>query len=295
MMLTLLPDINIAPLKYAHVQKKHGGPVASVTYRERDLPSGKMFEGFAMLDEKSTGFQAPSFLYANAHGTGFAATKAEAIYCAISEAMERWAWQASSRDPALREAVRLDLNPTNSGFAAFPGLGLQGVKKRAFFEAAELWSVGTWWEGRLPHKELRLDGASGIAIQSPIPGVAIVLLWREANGLAYFGSAASHTQASAIESARLEMQHHQDVLEFSKITTGAEADISVKRMQFFSRLKGLASFRERLTRQGSRDPAPSLLVDASVRGPWTQYAHVWRCLFDSSGLHEKDREDYFLL
>jgi len=290
MMLTLLPDMNIAPLKYAHVQKQFGGPIDSVTYRERELPSGKMFEGFAMLDEKVSGYKASGLLYANAHGTGFAASKPDAIYCAISEAIERWAWCACKADPNLR----FDVNATRGGFAAFPGLGIQGAKKRAFFEAAEIWSVATWWEGRLPHADLKAEGVSGVSIKTSIPAAAVVLLWRELAGSVFFGAAASHSQASAIELARLELQHHQDMLEFCRTVNDSALGKTERRMQFFSKPKGFALFQERLAQQGSRDPAPSLLVDSSVRGPWTQYAHVWRCLFDSRLIHENDREDYFL-
>lgn len=295
MMLTLLPDMNIAPLKYAHVQKTpHGGPVESVTFRERQLPSGKMFEAFATLDEKATGLRSPSPTYAHSHGTGLAATKPEAIYCAISEAMERWAWHVCAKDPALRESLRFDLDPTTAGFAAFPGLGVQGAKKRAFFEAAKLWSISSWWEGKLPHKEIQVPGLSAISVQTSVPGIAVVVLWEEAGGKFHFGSGASYSQAPAVELARLGLQHHRDMLEFCE-SSSATLGLEEKRMQHFSTATGFASFRERLGKPGTQAPAPGLAVDLSVRGPWTQYAHVWRCLFDMSAARGKDRDDYFLL
>ena len=295
-MLTLLPDMNVAPLKYAHVQKQHGGPIEAVSYVERDLPTGKMFEGFANLDEKITGIHSSGeLLYANVHGSGFAATKAEAIHCAISEAMERWGWYAASQDAGMRKALRFDLDATTAGFSAFPGLGVQGAMKRALFEAAENWAIGTWWDGKLPHKDLSVPGLSAILVQSTVPGIAVVVIWKEEKGQTYFGSAASHSQASAIELARLDMQHHQDMLAFCKNEKKRESfSLSVRRMQHFAEPAGFAAFRERLAKKGSTSPAPTLLVDESVRGPWTQYAHVWRCLFDSNSSREKDRVDYFL-
>lgn len=299
MLHTLLPDMNIAPLKYAHVHKEHGGPIASISFRERELPGGKIFEAFATLDEKTTGFKKEGqFLYGNAHGTGTAATKPEAIYCAISEALERWAWSSAYQDPTLRKALRYDLDPSTTGFAAFPGLGLHGARKRAFFEATERWSLCMWWEGKLPHSDLKLEGVSGISLQSGVPGTATVVIWSEEHGLTHYGFASSINITAAVAKAKIELQRNKDVLEFyaAEKKKGALPPLGLteRRLRFFAEPAGYALFKERLSRKGSPSTAPVLAVDMSVRGPWTQYTHVWRCLFESSKFRENDKDDYFL-
>jgi hypothetical protein len=295
MLFTLLPDLNLAPLKYAHIHKDHQGPIASISFRERSA----FFEAFAFLDSQRTGYRPlRQLLYGEAHGMGSAATKAEAIYCAISEALERWAWQSAGSNPRNREALRFDLDPSTSGFAAFPGLGLQGARKRAYFEAAERWSLCTWWEGRLEHQFMTMDDTKGVQIQSPIPGVSVVVVWSENDSLRSYGFAASHTALSATEKAKVELRRNQDVLSFYRDEKNriAKQDLSLneRRLAFFAEPAGVRLFSERLARPGTSSPPPALTVDQAVLGPWSQYAHVWRCLFDSPPFRENDRDDYFL-
>ncbi len=299
MLHTLLPDMNIAPLKYAHVHKDHGGPIATISFREKELPEGKIFEAFATLDEKITGFKKEGqFLYGNAHGTGTAPTKPEAIYCAISEALERWAWNSAYQDPELRKALRYDLDRSTTGFAAFPGLGLHGARKRAFFEATERWSICMWWEGKLPHTVLKLEGVEGISLLSPVPGTATVIIWSQKNGLTHYGFASSVNVAGAVTKAKIELQRNRDVLDYyfeeSKKGQLPPLGLTERRLRFFAEPAGHKLFQERLARAGAKSSAPALAVDMAVRGPWSQYAHVWRCLFESPNFRENDKDDYFL-
>lgn len=258
-MLTLLPDMNIAALKYKFVLKEHGGPIRSVSFLQRE---GQGFEGFAELDEKIGAEKAKCW----------AATKADAVNGAISETLLSWALREARRDPACAREMGLDLEFSEMGFAAFPGLGVQGAKKRALFDAARSWTVASWLGGAHPHFLLNLVGFSGILVKGPIKGMVVVVLWREKAGRTAYASAAGTTEALAVEAA--------------------------KNRLFLAEEEQKASWqqrvRERLTKQGTFGLAPALAVDASLRGPWTQYTHVWRCLFDSFPKSEKDKGDSYL-
>jgi hypothetical protein len=270
-------------LKYAHVASEHGGPLRAVSYSERVLPEGKLFEAIATLNEANLGLRSP--LGKGPHGGALAPQKPDALHAAISEALETWAWSAARENAALAKPLRLDLDSTRAGFAAFPGLGMQGARKRAYFEAAERWALGSWWEGRLAHAKL---GESSIKIVPPIPGACVVVIWAVQGGKTHFGIGTSHGPLAATERARISLQRNRDRME-------REPGTSVgRRLEFFSRPEGTAAFRKRLELRGGQAAAPVLAVDSAVLGPWQQYAHVWRCLFDCSGFQEKNKDDYFL-
>ncbi len=280
MMWTLLPDLNVAPLKYAHVHREHGGPIHALAFKEHSLPEGKFFEAFAFLDGSKTGLKD---LADQPHGTGLALTKPDAIHAAISEALEHWAWRTIRGNAALSASFRFDLDSSATGFAAFPGLGVQGAKKRAYFEAAQQWALCAWWEGLVGHTPL--PNANGIQIVSPIPGVSIVVLWEAESEQTYYGVGTANTVSAATHRARLSLLRHKDLV---------RAGAAEHRLKYFASSAGAEAFCNRLEVKGKLGGAPTLAVDEVVMGPWHQYAHVWRCLFDCSQFREKDKDDYFL-
>jgi hypothetical protein len=278
-MLTLLPDLNIAALKYAHVHREHGGPIHSLAFTERDTPEGKLYESFAHLDETRAGLGP---LGIQPHGQALGFTKEESIHGAISQAMEFWAWKSAPKD-------LLQIDSSSLGFAAFPGLGHQGARKRAYFAAAEKFTLGSWWEGRATHQPLKIPGVTGIQISSPIVGITLALIYAQSASQTVFGVGTATTIGAAVLKARLQLQRNRDWL-FARYSSSPTA---LHRLKYFSIGSGLSAFHARLADPGARVPAPALLIDQLVPGPWAQYAHVWRCLFDGSSLHES--EEYFLL
>jgi hypothetical protein len=276
-MLTLLPDLNVAPLKYAHVHREHGGPIHSLSFVERALPEGTYFEAFAYLEASCIG-ETPG-----PHGTFLAASKPDAVHGAVSDAIAYWAWSFSKREATLR----FDLDSSRLGFAAFPGLGVQGAHKRALYSAAERWNLCTWWEGRLAHAELKAPGVNGLQLRSPIVGVATVVIHEPHNDGANFGVGTAATPALAHVAARTALLRNRDRLAGS---------LATPRQRWFASAPGLKAFEERAKQTNVRVPAtvPLLMVDSAVRGPWLPYAHVWRCLFPDTDFREKDRDDYFL-
>ena len=266
-MLTLLPDLNIAALKYAHVHREHGGPIHSLAFTERDTPEGKLFETFAYLDETRVGLGP---LGTQPHGQALGFTKEESVHAAISNAMEYWAWKS-----APREILAKDKTPL--GFAAFPGLGHQGARKRAYFGAAEKWTLLSWWAGRCTHVPLKVEGVLGIQIASPIQGVTLAVIHSVDAGQTVFGVGTATTIGPAVTRARLQLQRNRDWL-FARYAAPYAA---LHRLKYYSVGSGLSCYHARVTSTGTRVTPPALICDQLVPGSWGQYAHVWRCLFES--------------
>lgn len=282
MMWTLLPDLNVAPLKYAHIHREHGGPLHALAFKEHNLTEGKFFEAFAFLNAEKTGLKN---LEEKPQGIGLAAAKPDAVHAAISEALEYWAWSTVRKDTTLSALLRFDLDSTRTGFAAFPSLGVQGAKKRAYFEAAQQWALCAWWEGKVGHTPL--PNVNGIQLASPIPGVSIVILWSALNQRTFYGVGTSNTISSATARARISLLRNRDLI---------ASNTADHRLKYFSSSAGAEAFCRRVEVTGKLGGVtPQLVVDQAVLGPWHQYAHVWRCLFDCSAFREKDKDDYFLL
>jgi hypothetical protein len=299
MLHTLVPDLNIAPLKYAHVHKSQGGPLADYFAREAHFLGQPLFEAFATLDPERSGCRsAGDWIHGGAHGSGSAATRPQALFAAISEALRFWAWKASAGEAESQRLLGLDLDPTASGFAAFPGLGRQGARKRAYFAAAADWTIREWWLGHLAHRPLVLSaltlpeaaGLRALQIHSPTPAATVVLLLLEAEGKHSYASAAAHSApaAAALALGKLQRQH-----ELLRNPAQPSQEIACKRLLYFGFDEGARRLRKRLDRQGKPLPAPALVVDRPVPGPWAEYAHVWRCLFASASGSYPELEDFF--
>ena len=234
-----------------------------------------------------------SSLYGNSDGSGTAAGKAEAVYRAISEALERWAWHESLKQN--RAELRIDLDGTTTGFAAFPGLFARSARENAYFEAVERWSLSAWWEGKLGHSLFSTEGVNGVEILSPLAGGKAVVVWAPAagNGRAY-GFAAGATRATAVRKAKVELGRNLHVLEYYQSSGAAPATLNEKRLVFFHSAAGISRFESRLSQPlPPQIPPPPLVVDCAVPGPWGEYAKVWRCLFDPSDLCDNGEPDYF--
>ncbi len=293
--------INLAPFLYAKIHHDYGGPIATLSARESTRLGEKMYEAFATLHE-STGYQKEiNHLYGNTHGSGSSLYRAEAIYRAISEALERWAWNEAYQNPEQKIALCYDLDPSTTGFAAFPGLVARSARATAYFEATERWSLSAWWEGKLDHQTLvsvPWEKVQGIEIVSPIKKVSVVVLWQESADFRAYGFAAAANSKKAMRKAAVELGRNIHVLEYQRSVQesalGAPANRNERRLLYFAGAEGKSLFDQRLKKSCS--PllvAPPLVVDRSVPGPWNKYAQVWRCLFDPRALYDNGGDNYF--
>ena len=59
-----------------------------------------------------------------------------------------------------------------------------------------------------------------------------------------------------------------------------ETKLFERRVRYFSTEEGFATIRERVEKPAEARTAPFRLVfSGEIRGPWSQFARVWRCVF----------------
>jgi ribosomal protein S12 methylthiotransferase accessory factor YcaO len=272
--------------------------LASLSFRRSEHLGEIVFEAFASLDSSTGVVPSPRALYGEADGSGTGRSRSESVYKAVSEALERWAWEHVRGRAGDFPQLRLDLDPSTTGFAAFPGLWARTARPRAYLEAKERWSLAAWWEGRIGHREihpLAWPGVRGIELLSPVPGGPAVVLWKEESGFRAYGFAAGTNLRRAIQKAAVELARNQQVLRYAESSRETAANQNERRLLFFAREGGRGIFDKRLqrTEPGAANP-PALVVDCQVPGPWAKYTYVWRCLFDPSEARDTGVDDYFL-
>ncbi len=306
-------ELSLAPWSYRRLLRQ--GPANPVlrqlTLRELRASDvgGPGFEAYAYLRKelRPSGAPCPK-LYGDADGTGFAPLGIEACHKAISEALERWCFfqTEGSGDAA---GFGFDREPTTLGMAAFPWMTPGPARERAMREAVERWSIAAWWEGRLAARPLEgADRTSTIArvIHPWAPGGREVVLVRdevEVRGerLSVYGFSCGRDIGQAFRQATAELRRNREALR--KLERGVEEasvdSLFERRLLHFSAAEGRSGFDARLRASFSARVAaihaPPLLVNQEIRGPWSRYARVWRCLFEMpSQAHLADELDYFL-
>jgi len=282
------PSINLAPLRYPRAIGPDR-PIRAISLQEVDAPMGRCFYATATL--------APEFgpamttqVYGRAHGGGYHASPLVARAMAVSEALERWAFFATkAKTPELGG---FDIDPTTNGMAAYPGLFTWQARVRAKREAIERYALLSWWEGCGAAKALSQATGDESAWQlgEPIEGYVAVLVCRDdaASGMRFYGHAAGRTPEEALGRARMEMFSHEQVVRgfvdrhpdplmaLATLTKTAE-----KRAVYFALPEGQACFRDRL-RATSWKPrrAPKVALDRALLGPWSEFADVWRVVYE---------------
>jgi hypothetical protein len=219
-------------------------------------------------------------LYSNADGTGTAATPAEARYKAISEALERWAYDGTiGRDDSAQYGFKVD--PTSSGMAAFPGLVADSARNAARHEAIERGCLIAWSSGLITsrRRETGWEGIGAVEIPSPVGGVCVIVFRQNDAGFYSYGHAGGETFTAACRRAIVELGRNEQVLIRMRTGTTQPANLFERRCVFFSSPEGFESFQRRIGAGTSSQWQARKLVDAEIPGPWSQYATVWRVLF----------------
>ena len=306
--------MNLSAWRYRGILMRDGGPIAEIGTREciflDDDPSLILagFEASATLQPslKPEHFSVNQ-LYSNCDGSGWARFQHEAIYKAISESLERWAFYATS-DSSKRSTHGFDMDPSTNGMAAYPGITHRRAQKTARLEAIERWSLCQWWMGRCGALQLRPEclpaGVDGFEILSPWRGTRIVVLYSNSPlTLRSYGFAAENTLSEAIRHARVEqlrnaavLSAHTEKLKEAKCSIEVSA-LYEKRLLYFSS-EGFSKFFERLQASSKNylcPNKPEVIIDGEIPGPWTHYATVWRYLLDPDGLDGTSTSDEYFL
>jgi hypothetical protein len=146
-------------IRYRNIIDPLNGPISKVTAWQQKHPLlGDYFESVASLlpelcPPKSTD------IYAHGAGGGASKSKITAVHKAISEALERWAFfHVSLNETNQKTILRLDTDPTSTGFACHPSYISCATRKKSHEEAVERWSIYNWWSQRIsdvPHLAAR--------------------------------------------------------------------------------------------------------------------------------------------
>ncbi|WP_269522444.1 hypothetical protein [Coraliomargarita parva] len=237
-----------------------------------------------------------------ADGAGSHRSEQVACHMAVSEALERWAIFGCRADPSKYEAG-IHLDTTSNGFAAFPGMFDTQARKAAFAESIERHCLMCWWEGYLKHQPLLdlAEGVRAIQIENPYSSHFVILAWRTDELSHVFAFGAGNCRESATWKTLVELERTQRILREIDRVAGRQRSADFKlgtferRIEYFSRGRGLESFLKRLQMEAVSSAKPmKLLFDAPVKGPWNRYASVWRTIIEApSRTYLSDADDYF--
>ena len=228
-----------------------------------------------------------SELYSCCDGTGTSLYKNIAVYKAISEALERWAFYVTTESNESNKFC-FDINPSTTGMAAYPGITTKGARKNAIVEASERWALHEFWRGNLPviEHETNIQNLLHYEIVSEMNKVKVSLVSYKTESQYLYGFAADRTLTESFEHALVELARNIRVLnKFNKenINFNSFKDISDKRLIYFSTPEGNDLFNIKV-QSAPKAPltSPKLICDLEIKGPWNQYTKVWRYLYADS-------------
>lgn len=293
--------LSLAPFRYRNILEKDGGPVRKVNASEGALWDGsaRFFAAASLVPALRPAGPKRLALYDDDDGGGTHASKNMACFIAISEALERWAYYATSRGER-RSKLGFDREDSTTGMAAFPGFTARPARDRARHEAAERWGLLEWWQGKLPARSLDLSSSrvQAAEVLTPFPDTRLVILWTKCpkSGAFAYGFAGAGDARKAVERAGVELTRNITVLERRPPDGGSIKLMGERRLVRFSTEDGFQAFRARLGSSqalSSCPKAPDTVVDAEVPGPWSRYARVWRVLYPHAKPDDESELDVF--
>ncbi len=299
--------ISLAPVRYRQILNPQSGPIA-----ELQIARGP-------ITEASTGWHASTRLihflrpdwvpkraiYANIDGSGSHEHKNIACHIAISEALERWAYFEMSRSKASTK-YGFDRECNTTGMSAYPGLIATSARQSAKQEAVERWALSEWWCGNLPVELTRGSSRnSGEAIiVTPFPEIIVMIVWRShqlddsKETFFSYGFAGGRSQQEAKHRALIEEHRNREVLRaFLALdkSAGNSTDFYLeKRLLYFASEQGQDAFQSRIAQTSHlrlRAEKPQSIVDSQIKGPWSQFAYVWRVLYENTSDQHLDPSD----
>jgi hypothetical protein len=288
--------INLAPWYYRNLLGKENAIIEPLEFYEVTLLNNThQFEASALLKPTlRPSWLKHSELYRNTDGSGADIYKNIAIYKAISEALERWAFYES----VDTEKYCFDSNPTTTGMAAFPHYSSFDSRLNAKAEAVERWAIHEFNRFNLPillHSTF--NNLNHYEIITPFKGVVVTLLeyW---NGIYYsYGFAGGKNKNHSYLKALTEMDRNVRVLGKVKDFNFTNFQDTVdKTLVYFSTKEGNEHFAEMIKKAPKyiKNETPIVLCDTEILGPWTQYTKVWRYLIENSYYDCRESSQFFM-
>jgi hypothetical protein len=287
--------ISFAPYLYRRIYAEHGGPIEKIQSGEFPIFSDKSYQASAYLRPELGREKSKSVVYGVADGTGSAPSPYIAQHMAISEALERWA-HAEVHRSGEKNRYGFNVDRTSSGMAAFPGFKWQ-ARKRARMEALERFALNGWWDGRFESTTQRAPypnvGVVRIKHQQDF-GEVVVLYHKAPTGFVAYGHAAGSNLASAISRAAIELVRCEYVIARYRARGGLApiTDHLERRCLHFSTPEGHTEFLERVYSKPTKpSPVWRTIFDGEIRGPWSNFATVWRHCVEMPSYAFLDRTD----
>ena len=250
-----------------------------------DLKSG--WEALVYLNPKllDTHYR-EQVVYGSAAGSGRDTKKYSAIFKAISEALERWAFFETIKTNELGK-YGFDLDCSTNGMAAYPGILKASARTNARNEAIERWRLFAWWNGHISSRALRLENTDlgVIELYDQFFGEKTVIVYSCSNYTSY-GFATDFSIERAMKKAQIEQVRNSGILSEYTNKKSDICSLQENRLLFFSTVAGFELFKKKIdatrfrTNSSPVAVAPELIIDSEIFGPWSKYATVWRCLFD---------------
>lgn len=289
--------LSLAGLKYRGIFSDHGGPIESIEEGQIDVFGVPYYQANARLKDGVRAVRAVQ-MYSDADGTGMSRCRSIARHIAISEALERWAYNRTVSSTDV-DKYGLGVDPSSNGFAAFPGLTSKYARHHATLEAVERAVILNWWEGRLDGEfnRTRWRNVSALSFKIQMNTVVVILVAKTNENNYAYGHAAGTSLEHAYERASLELRRHEWTIEswLSRNCRSIPDNQFERRSLFFSSDVGYREFMNRVeTRVGIETMSLEKVCDSEISGPWSCYATVWRTLFKppSSKFFQSD-ERYF--
>lgn len=263
--------------------------IETAEFFKAEMLSGEiLFEVICSLNENlRPSWVSRSDVYNNCDGSGTSPYKNIAVYKAISEALERWAFYEAADS---REARKLcfDINPTTTGMAAYPGITASGARLKAIQEANERWALHEFWRGNLPVIEHpnSLENLRHFEIRVPIDNCHISLLSFKKGDQYLYSFAAENTIEESFKHALVELARNIRVMaKLENVSTDINTfkDMSDKRLFYFSTQEGQDLFNEKVLKAATTIKVkPQIICDFEIKGDWSKYTRVWRYLYNNS-------------
>lgn len=273
-----------------------------------------IYECYTELDQKlKSNHKLTSQIYGNYDGTGTDKNKSLAVYKSISESLERWSCYSLMEIPSMKQKYGLDINPTSTGFAAYPSFSPSIARTKSYLEAIERWSLTNWWLENLSITEINYKLKSPQLtiwkIHTPFENCETILMQQiihdpNIQKISFYGFATSSSLDDAIAKALVELDRNRRAILIK--TSGKIIDkellsnvdsLNDKRLLFFSSNDGMNLFQEKIIKTLNLKKVcisqPKLLIDIGVMGPWSAYTKVWRCLFENNEPTSNDRNVFF--
>jgi len=294
--------LNLSTLTYRNIYESDNGPISELSIKEISTIAGeKYFEAYAHLNSNLLCEASSNRIYGNSTGTGSSKTKQVACYKAISEALERWAFFASTND-STKSIYGFDVDPSSNGMAAFSSFLKLDARKSSEAEAIERWALAAWWEGELAHRsiDLSLNTDKEIRCIEILSGFSkfksVVVFYHDSQTkLSCFGFAASENFNKAVRKALVELDRNYRVLSSEK-NINSQLSTQEQRLSYFATSEGYSLFSDRVNHVvKAKNNWPEPILSREIKGEWSKYATVWRTVFRPvSDRQFGDEIDYFM-